>query len=103
MTIHLGWGGAGREGAREDDELDGHQLHSAIGLRLIDQGLRSRGIELSVAQSLSIELTVDVVDAHGAVVGTADAAEGGCVRLGWGTLVLGGGVANGLNERVLVP
>ena len=45
-----------REGAREDDELDGNQLHFTIRLRLIDQGLRFRGVELSIAdQSFSVD------------------------------------------------
>jgi hypothetical protein len=42
--------GVGREGAGQDDELGANQFQFTIRLRLIDQGLRFRG----VANKLSI-------------------------------------------------
>jgi len=103
VTLHL-WSSTGRKGTREYDELDANQLHFAIRLRLIDQGLRFRGIKLSILQqSFPIKLTIDVVDAHRTVVGAAYAAEGRAITFGWDGLVVLCGVANNLDELVLVP
>ena len=80
VTIHL-WSGVGRKHARKDDELDTDQLHFTVRLRLVNQGLRSLGIELLAhdtgKQGLTAKDTaVHVVDAHRAVVRAANAAEG---------------------------
>ena len=55
---------------RDHDVLHAHQLELAP-LRLVDQGLGTRGVDLAVAD----QLAVDVVDAHRPARRAADAAE----------------------------
>src|SRR5580658_1730716 len=86
-------------GGSVDDELDAHQTHLAV-RRLVDQGLWVHGVERSIKQ-----VGIDVVDAHGAVVCAADAAEERAVSRCGGArdvLVLPGRIANNLNQLALV-
>src|SRR2546427_8080228 len=83
-------------GGRVDDELDAYQAQSVPGW-LVYQCFWLRGIDLAVAH----ERAVHVVDAHRAVVGTADAVEEPPVAGGGGSVdvdELPRRVANGLNE-----
>src|SRR5271154_1983748 len=98
MTLHLR-SGVGGKGAREYDEFDANQLQFTIWLRLIDQRLRLRWVNGSVQQT-----ALDVVDAHGSMVGAAYTAESRTVSSGSGCIdahVLRGGIANNLDEFVL--
>src|SRR5580700_1005066 len=98
VTLDLG-SRVGRKGTRENDELDGNQFVLTVRRRLVDQSLRLRWVNGSVHQT-----GIDVVDAHGAMVGAADATEDRTVSSGSGCLdviqILRGGIANNLDELV---
>jgi len=96
----------GEPGRRVQDELDAYESHLAM-VGLVDECLRLRWFEGEIAEQFG----VDVVHAHGSVVGTGDAPEkwpvagcGGSVNvnvplgasanefneLGWDTLFVSG-------------
>src|SRR6184192_2579634 len=83
-------------GLRVHDVLDAEQVQLTI-CRFVDEGFGLSGID----QAVGNKRAVDVVDAHGAVVRTADAAKEGSVAGADGSvhvLVLPRGVADSLNE-----
>src|SRR5215472_8739765 len=88
-------------GRSEGNEFDADQLHLTVRGRFVDQGLRMVDVDHSVQQ-----VAIDVVDAHGTVVRTADATEEGLVSLSGGVVdvdVLLRRLANHLDELVLTP
>jgi len=86
----------GEPGRRVQDELDAYEFHLAM-VGLVDECLRLRGVEGEIAEQCG----VDVVHAHGPVVGTGDAPEkwpvAGCSS-SVNVNVLLGASANEVNE-----
>ena len=86
----------GEPTGRVENELDAYQCHLAIG-GLVDERLGLRGVEGEIAE----QGAVDVVDAHGAVVGAGDATEKWSVAGGGGVVdvdVLARSLANQLHQ-----
>ena len=83
-------------GSSVHDVLDAHQAHLTF-RRFINEGFRTRPVDLTIAH----QAAVDIVDAHGAVVRTADAPEQGLIVSRGGRVdvqKLPGCIANYFNE-----
>jgi len=87
-------------GGRVGNVLDANQRHLTVGRWLIDQSLGLRGVDRSVEQA-----GIDVVNAHRAMVRTADTAQKWAIASSDGIVdveVLFRSLANNLNEFVLI-